>query len=70
MTCPCKKNRADGCHNCVNGTEAGATSWIDCSYWTAKPNDSVVLTEGQYVRYTNGSVRTKEGSRCANYAKA
>lgn len=68
MACGCKKGKAeDGCVNCVNGSVAGATAWIDCSYWTERPSEPVKLTAGQYVRYTNNSVRTREGSKCANY---
>lgn len=66
MGCKCKQ-KLDGCQNCVNGTVAGGTTWVDCSYWSSREDMPVV--NGQYVRYTNGSVRTKEGSKCEQYSR-
>jgi len=71
MPCGCKKNKADGCGTCVNGTEAGATAWIDCAYWTARPEQDVYAqVRGQVVRYSNKAVRTKESTICDNFVKS
>ena len=69
MACGCAKDKADACQNCVYGTRSGPTSWVDCSYWTERVGTTPRMMAGQYVRYHNGSVRTKEGSKCENFSK-
>lgn len=65
MACRCNQVKGGGCIDCVNGAR-NVPRWVDCAYWSAT-TEPVIMLKGQYVRYTNGSVRTKEDGKCANY---
>lgn len=68
MPCACKKNKQGAfCQNCTQGM-TNTTQWVDCVYWSAR-QDETPIVNGQYVRYTNGSVRTKVGTTCDHYTK-
>lgn len=64
MACGCTKSKSKTCENCVLGIKTDS-HWVNCGYWTGRQETPVV--RGQYTRYANGSVRTKEGATCDHY---
>lgn len=66
MPCGCKKLKGEICYTCSHAILAGSTGWMDCDYWSGK-EELPVLTKGQYVKYTDGSVRVKPESKCEFY---
>ena len=65
MACGCTKAELNTCAACQYGTRS-APGYMTCGYWAGKGVEPTMV-RGDVWRYVDGSVRTREASRCTEY---